>query len=165
MAKAKKIVTTAASASRDPGEVLGEVTEELLGKLGITAGVEVTKDEDVYKITLETEESGLLIGYHGETLSSLQVILGQLVFKRLGTWIRVVVEVGDYRAKREEQLRAMAESYAQQAVSSGTPVYLPYLPPIERRIVHMALADNPQVVSESEGEGRQRRVVVKPRTQ
>ncbi|KKU91144.1 MAG: Protein jag [Microgenomates group bacterium GW2011_GWA1_48_10] len=151
-------------------EVIKEVTEELLLKMGVVAGVEVmdkgdpsaiSGQGDLYQVNLATEESGLLIGYHGETLQSFQVILGQLVFKRLGEWVRVVVEVGDYRAKREEQLTAMAQSWAAQAISTGLPVYVPFLPPGERRIVHLALQGREDVESYSEGEGRNRRLVIK----
>ena len=144
-------------------DVVKGAAEELLGKLEINTAVKVELKEDVYQVNVETEESGLLIGYHGETLSSFQLILGLVVFKKLGEWVRVVVEVGDYRAKRETQLREMAESYAAQVVASGQPMSLPYLPPIERRIIHLALQDRTDVETASEGEGNQRRVVIKPK--
>lgn len=139
------------------------LAEDLLARLEISAEVKVELADDTYQVKVETEESGLLIGYHGETLSSFQLILGLIVYKKLGQWARVVVEVGDYRAKREAQLREMAESYATQVVASGQPMTLPYLPPIERRIIHMALQDRTDVVTQSEGEGNQRRVVIKPK--
>lgn len=138
-------------------------TKELLQKLEVDATAEAELVEDVYKVKIETQESGLLIGFHGDTLSSFQLILGLIVYKKLGEWVRVVVEVGDYRARREEQLQTMAQSYAAQVVSSGQPLALPLLPPIERRIIHLALKENPDVVTESAGEGNQRRVVIKPK--
>lgn len=165
VAKEPKVKKVAKAAKvLDATTVIKETAEELLGKLQIESQVEVTEDaEATFKVTVQTEESGLLIGFHGETLSSFQLILGLMVYKKLGAWTRVVVEVGDYRARREEQLRAMAESYANQVIATGQPIYLPFLPPIERRIIHMALQDNPQVMTESEGEGNQRRIVIKPR--
>ncbi len=162
----------------DHGKVVKVAAEELLASLEIPAEVTVTLVEDVYQVKVETEESGLLIGFHGETLSSFQLILGLVVYKRslaaaagkpayaakkLSEWVRVVVEVGDYRARREQQLRQMAESYAAQVVATGQPLALPSLPPIERRVVHLALQDRSDVVTESEGEGNERRVVIKPR--
>lgn len=141
------------------------LTEELLQKLTITATVEVEeKEENLFSVKVETEESGLLIGFHGETLSSLQIILGLMAYKKLDKWVRIVVEIGDYRAKREEQLTAMADSYATQAVQTNQALYLPFLPPIERRIIHMALQNRPDVESYSEGEGRNRRLVIKPKS-
>lgn len=145
-------------------EVVKTTTEELLGQLQIEAAVSITEAEGVYSVNLETPESGLLIGYHGETLSSFQLILGLMVYKRTGNWVKVVVEVGDYRAKRAEQLTAMAQAYANQAVSTGQPIILPPLPPSERRVIHLALQDRPDVETESEGVGNQRRVVVKPKS-
>lgn len=147
----------------DKAGAVQSVAEELLASLEIPAQVTVDLVDDTYQVKIETEESGLLIGFHGETLSSFQLILGLIVYKRLGEWVRVVVEVGDYRARRESQLRQMADSYAAQVVATGQPLTLPSLPPIERRIIHLALQDRPDVVTESEGEGRDRRVVIKPK--
>lgn len=141
-----------------------ESAEELLQQMQVDAQVEVVENEGFFTVNVSTEESGLLIGFHGETLSSFQMILGLIVFKKLGEWTKVVVEIGDYRAKRAEQLGAMAQSYANQAISSGQPVFLPPLPPAERRVVHLALEARGDVITESEGEGNQRRVVVKPKS-
>jgi spoIIIJ-associated protein len=139
--------------------------EDLLAALQIKAKVSTLVDEnEVVTVNIETEESGLLIGFHGETLSSFQLILGLMVYKKTGKWTKVLVEVGDYRAKRAEQLTAMAAAYANQAISTGQSVYLPPLPPSERRVVHMALQDRPDVETYSEGEGNSRRVVVKPKS-
>ena len=149
--------------SVDQAEAVRTIAEELLADLEIPSSVLVELVDGVYQVKIETEESGLLIGFHGETLASLQLILGLVVYKKLGEWTRVVVEVGDYRARREQQLRQMAESYAAQVLATGQPLALPYLPPIERRIIHLALQDRTDVVTESEGEGNQRRVVIKPK--
>jgi spoIIIJ-associated protein len=73
------------------------------------------------------------------------------------------VDVDGYREKRAVQLTAMAESFALQAVSSGQPVFLPPMSASERRVVHLALQDRPDVYSESEGEGSDRRLVIKPK--
>lgn len=146
-------------------EEVKQIAEELLQNLQIDGTISTTEDENgVVSVNVETPESGLLIGFHGETLSSFQLILGLMVYKRLGTWTKIVVEVGDYRAKRAEQLTAMAQAYANQAISTGQPVYLPPLPPVERRVVHMALQERTDVETVSEGEGNQRRVVVKPKS-
>lgn len=146
-------------------KLIEESAEELLQKLQIDAKVEVVEgEEDLYTVNVVTSESGLLIGFHGETLSSFQVVLGLIVYKKVGEWVKLIVEVGDYRAKRAEQLTAMATAYANQAISTGLPVILPPLPPSERRVVHIALQERPDVESVSEGEGNQRRVVVKPKS-
>lgn len=152
-------------------KTIKESAEELLSKMQIVAAVQVVLQEgskeeekgEVYEVNVETEESGLLIGFHGETLSALQIILGLIVFRKLGKWVRVVVEIGDYRAKRAEQLAAMAESYAAQALATGQAVVFPPLSPAERRVIHMTLGERDDVESVSEGEGRDRRITVKPK--
>lgn len=144
-----------------------EITEELLKLLLLEAKVEVNEDQEnkAISVAIDTEEPGILIGYHGETLSSLQLMLGIMVSKKINEWVRVVVNVGDYREKREEVLKRMALSAAQKAKFSQEPVTLPPLSGNERRIIHLALTDNPDVITESEGEGEERRVVVKPKPQ
>jgi len=144
-----------------------EITEQLLKLLLLEAKVEVKEDKEnnAINVAIETEEPGILIGYHGETLSSLQLMLGIMVSKKINEWVRVVVNVGDYREKREEVLKRMALSAAQKAKFSQEAVTLPPLSGNERRIIHLVLTDNPDVITESEGEGEERRVVVKPKPQ
>jgi spoIIIJ-associated protein len=144
-----------------------DITEQLLKLVLLEAKVEVTEDKEnnAINVAIETEEPGILIGYHGETLSSLQLMLGIMVSKKINEWVRVVVNVGDYREKREEVLKRMALSAAQKAKFSQEAVTLPPLSGNERRIIHLVLTDNPDVTTESEGEGDERRVVVKPKTQ
>jgi len=174
----KKVAVKKTAKASDNVGVVKKTAEELLANMEVSATVEVVEVDDAFQVKVETEESGLLIGYHGETLSSFQLILGLIVnknlsfhsrtleagaTKKLGEWTRVVVEVGDYRAKREAQLMEMANSYAVQVIASGQPMVLPYLPPIERRIIHLTLQDRTDVETVSEGEGNERRVVVKPK--
>lgn len=165
MVKVKKTKTEEKKAKTPKTiEVVKTTAEDLLLQLQIEASVEVVDaGEGIFNANVSTEESGLLIGFHGETLSSFQLILGLIIYRKLGSWVKVVVEVGDYRAKRAETITAMALSYAAQVVSTGQPIVMPPLPPSERRVVHLALQDNPDVVSESEGEGNFRRVVIKPK--
>ena len=78
-------------------------------------------------------------------------------------WQRIVVDVGDWREKREEQLRRMALSAAQRVKFSKESVAMSYLNSAERRIIHIALAENPDVETRSEGEKRERRLVIEPK--
>lgn len=154
----------------DTADVISDLAKELLSKLSIESTVlvepiagEKPEDEVSYRITIETLESGLLIGRHGDTLNSLQLLLGVMLFKRTGSWIHVLVDVGNYRKMREESVTAMADRIIAEVERTGQPVPLPFLSPLERRMVHMHLTDHPTVMSESEGEGRDRRLVIKPR--
>lgn len=138
-----------------------KLTQELLTKLEIKAEVTVSDNDGATLVTLETEEGGILIGYHGRNLESLQILLGQMVFKTLGTWERVVVTVGDYRQRREQEMKEMALQSAEKVVETKEPVVLVGLTPAERRTVHMVLTEHPEVMSESSGEGRDRKLTIK----
>lgn len=141
-----------------------QITEELLSRLEVAATVSVEVDETgAYRVHIETEETGLLIGYHGRTLESFQIILGIVVSKELGEWVRVYVNVGDYREKREETLMLMAQQAAERALSMGRPVELANLSPGERRVIHLTLSGDERVETESVGDGSQRTLLVKPK--
>ncbi len=141
-----------------------QVTEDLLNRLGVTGAVTVDIDEtEAYRVHIETEETGLLIGFHGRTLESLQIILGLLVSKALGAWVKVYVNVGDYREKREEALMLMAQQAADRAITQGRPIELSHLSASERRVVHLTLSGDDRVETESVGEGMSRTLLVKPK--
>lgn len=122
------------------------------------------KDEEgVFHLSIETEDSGILIGYHGENIYALQLILTLIIYKKTGAWQRVVVDVGDWKSKREEQLKRMALNAAQRVKFSQESVVMPHLNAAERRTIHLALAENPDVSTRSEGEDRERRLIVEPK--
>jgi spoIIIJ-associated protein len=142
-----------------------KITEDLLKRLDIPGQVAVDVDETAaFRVHIETEETGLLIGFHGKTLESFQIILGLLVSKELATWVKVYVNVGDYREKREEALMLMAQHAAQRALAAGRPIELPHLSPSERRVIHLTLAGDERVETESVGEGASRTLLVKPKS-
>lgn len=141
-------------------------TEELLSRLGIEGEVGVTTDETgAYRVHISTAETGLLIGFHGQTLESFQIILALIVAKDLGSWQKVYVNVGDYREKREEALMHMAQTAAERAIASQRPVELARLSAAERRVIHLTLSGDDRVETESVGEGRSRKLLVKPKVQ
>lgn len=145
-------------------QLITSLTKDLIEKIGLESTVEVTEKDGAMWVSVDTPDRAILIGRHGQSLEAIQILLGQLVYKKLGTWVRVAVTVGDYRERRESQLRDLAHSIAERVISSGQPEPVPYLTPAERRIVHMELAEHPEVMSESEGEGRARQLFIKPRT-
>ena len=139
--------------------------ENLISELGVAAEVKVEWDKElnILSFQLESENAASLIGFHGETLQSIQLILSLVIHKVIGRWIRVLVNVGDYRQKREEQLKKLALNLAMKVKFSGEVQTVPNLSASERRIIHLALADHPDVVTQSEGEGRERELVIKPK--
>lgn len=144
--------------------VVIQIVEEMLAKLEIAGSVTVSLDETgAYRVGIATEETGLLIGHHGKTLESMQLTVGIIVSKKLGRWVKVYVNIGDYREKREEALMHMAQHAADRALALARPVELTRLSPAERRIIHVTLSGDERVVTESLGEGDNRILVVKPK--
>lgn len=145
-------------------EAIKQQAEELLKVLDLSyASVSVREaEEKAFRVEIEGENLGILIGFHGENLASFQIILGLLLAKKMGEWVRVVVDVGGYRTEREEHLRELAIRTAERARFLDSPITLSPMPAHERRMVHLAVAEIPGVISESVGEGWERRVVVKP---
>lgn len=145
-------------------KLIEKETGNLLNLLQIEATIEVEVDEQgIVYLNLNSESAGLLIGSYGQTLSSLQLILNLLIYKKLGRWVKIILNVGDWRQRREEYLQKLALDLAQRAETSGEPVVCPFLTAAERRIIHLALQDNASVATESSGEGKDRRLIVKPK--
>lgn len=149
----------------DQTKQVSEIVQDLLSRLEVESTVDVVVDETgAYRVNIDTEETGLLIGHHGKTLESLQLLLGIIVSKKIDQWVKVYVNVGDYREKREETLMHMAQRAADRALAMSRPVELSRLSPSERRIVHLTLSGDERIQTESVGEGDDRILIVKPKT-
>ncbi len=146
-------------------KLVEEETKKLLVLIKVKAELTAKEDQEneAIAVQLTTEEPGIMIGFHGETLAAFQLILSLVVNKKLETWTRIIVNVNDYRQKREESLKMVALNAAQKVKFSNEVVVLTNLSPSERRIIHLTLADHPDVESFSEGQGQERRLVIKPR--
>lgn len=150
MEKANKIVETKA--------------QELFKLLGIKSEIEVVFDKESNTANINVadgEETGLLIGHHGQTISSLQSIISLMVRQEVGEWVRIIVNIGDYREKQEEHLAKLANETLERARQTGEPQPIYNLTPAQRRIVHMELSKHEDVISESTGEGDERYMIVK----
>jgi spoIIIJ-associated protein len=112
---------------------------------------------------IEGEDLGILIGRRGQTLSSLQYLLRLIVGRKTNTWLPIVIDAESYKQRRYEALQALAHRMAENVKTKGTPFTLEPMPPYERRIVHMALANHSAVYTESIGDGESRKVVIKPK--
>jgi spoIIIJ-associated protein len=153
--------------------VAKEIVRELLGQMGIRAEVlavdnpsampvEAAEPPTIF-IDILGQDLGMLIGRRGEHLAQLQYLVNLLCNRRLNDWTRVVIDVEGYRSRREESLIGLAERVGRQVARSRRPIVLEPMPPNERRIVHLTLRENPEVATESSGEGNMRRVTVQPR--
>ncbi len=138
------------------------VLEELLRLMEVDAAVEIGMGTETAKLNVKGNELGILIGRRGEKLASLQHIVNLIVAKREGQWTRVAVDVENYRGRREEQLREVADRAAKRVIQSGKIIQLEAMPAVERRIIHMILAENPKIRTQSVGVEPARRVVILP---
>jgi spoIIIJ-associated protein len=146
--------------------------EEILKRMKLNAHVELRSDvqqdeveSDIPPIALEVDgdDLGILIGRRGETLAALQYILRLIVAHQQKARVPLTVDVEGYKQRRYGSLRELALRMAQQAVSTRQSRTLEPMPADERRIVHLALSVNPDVVTQSVGEGELRKVVIMPR--
>jgi spoIIIJ-associated protein len=110
---------------------------------------------------IEGDDLGILIGRRGQTLAALQYILRIIVGHQTKTWMPIVVDAEGYKQRRLEALKALALRMADHVKTRGAPFTLEPMPPYERRIIHLTLADNPAVYTESVGEGESRKVVIR----
>jgi spoIIIJ-associated protein len=144
-----------------------EILEHLMSQLDFDVRVEIKAGEtnrlNVVGEGDEKESLGALIGRKGERLSALQHLVNLLLSKRVGEWTRILVDVEDYRGRRERQLRDLANRAAERVVETGKMLQLEPMPALERRWIHLALRDHERVATQSIGEEPNRRVVVLPR--
>jgi spoIIIJ-associated protein len=143
------------------------ILEELMRLMDLQVTVEVqTGDTSRLNVVGEGEAKealGALIGRKGERLSALQHLVNLMLSKKMGDWTRVLVDVEDYRGRRERQLRDLATRAAERVAETGKMLQLEPMPALERRWVHIALRDHPNVATQSIGEEPNRRIVVLPR--
>jgi spoIIIJ-associated protein len=145
-------------------KILQEITDKLFSLMSTKAKAEVIYDKknETFVVKVEAgDETGLLIGKKGETLLGIQTVLGFLFKQNIGEWNRVLVNVGDYREKEESYLKEIATTTAERAKETGQPQNLYNLKPWQRRLIHLALSEDKEIITESEGEGEERFLIIK----
>jgi spoIIIJ-associated protein len=164
---AERAELQAAEASPEALEAARIILETLMDHLGYDVTVDVvTGDTNRLNVTAgpsDRDALGALIGRKGERLSALQHLVNLMLSKQMGEWTRVLVDVEDYRGRRERQLIEIANKAAARVVETGRMLQLEPMPALERRWVHIALRDHPDVGTQSVGEEPNRRIVVLPR--
>lgn len=146
--------------------IIKEATEKLLKLLEIDGDFQILESPDAkdnVEIVLNTKDTGMVIGYHGDTLEGLQLVLSLCVAKKMGRFVRVSVDVGDYKKNRSEFLKTLAQETKERVLTEGREIVIPELKSWERRIVHLLLEKDSEVTSGSQGEGRDRVLVVSPK--
>ena len=132
----------------------------LMSAMNLTANVELKETKDNSQITIEIEDAGAVIGYRGECLSSIQYLANVIEQKHNRNAKRVVVDAGDYKKRREQQLRDLAIKVAGKVEATGRPHKFEPMNAYERRIIHTELQNYSAVDTHSEGVEPHRRLVV-----
>lgn len=146
----------------EEADPIADLLFDIMDLMDLDAEIELEEREDHVRYHIEGPELGVLIGRHGQTLEALQFLVGVINARKQLVDYRVVIDIEGYRDRREKQLRDLARRTAQRATREGRKVVLAPMPPVDRRVIHMALATNNTVKTYSEGEEPDRCVVVAP---
>ncbi|MGO0123470.1 RNA-binding cell elongation regulator Jag/EloR [Desulfothermobacter acidiphilus] len=146
-----------------PGERARQLMEDILRVMALEGKVQMQEDEESITLEVEGVNLGVLIGRRGETLNALQYLLGLAAGRNAGSKKRVWLDVGGYRRKRENTLRALALRLAEKAKKQGRNIVLEPMSPQERRVIHMTLRGRDDIYTFSEGEEPFRKIVIAPR--
>jgi spoIIIJ-associated protein len=146
-------------------ETIGIILEKMKVHADVSVRLGEASENRVQPVLIDIEGNDLsfLIGRKAETINALQYITSLIVGRELGRWVPLQIDVQHYRQRREDELRKLAHRIAEQVVSTGRRQVLEPMPPNERRIVHIALRDNPNIETESVGEDPRRKVTVRPK--
>ncbi len=148
----------------DPAAEIGvEVLRRLLELLGLEGDVACERVDDSLVLNIEGDDLGVLIGRRGTTLSSLQHVVRLMIASRESDWPALMIDVCGYKRRRHTALQDIARKLADQAKYRRRSMALEPMPPDERRVVHLALSNHPDVYTESVGEDIERKVVIHPK--
>ena len=149
----------------DKQKTVKSETEGLLKKMIDKFEVEVQEEDNIFHIIIKTEEEApTVIGRHGETIRAIQKILEVALYKKFGEPIDLLVNVNDYREKQVERLEGIAKEIAERVTNEKREAPIRSFSSYERKIIHEFIAKNyPELTSYSEGEGRDRHLIVAPK--
>jgi len=146
----------------EEGELAKKLMAGLLERIGVKAEVEgVLKEGDLH-LEIKGDQEGILIGRHGRTLDSLQFLINRMVNKRLETPVRIVLDINDYRKRKTENLKKMAIRIGEKVKSEDHPLTIGPFDAHDRRLIHIALKEDPAVRTESLGEGKLKKITIIP---
>ncbi|OGE37477.1 hypothetical protein A3F00_01265 [Candidatus Daviesbacteria bacterium RIFCSPHIGHO2_12_FULL_37_11] len=153
---------------------LSDILDNVLGLLLLEGSYDIQDSDAGYNVMIETEDAGRLIGFKGENLTALQLIINQMMSRELALsggvqpkenepagFKRVILDVSGWRQNKENELTEKAKEWAEQVKQSGTEMELEPMPSWQRRIIHLSIESVDGVESESIGEGRDRHLVIR----
>lgn len=142
---------------------LSDVLDNILGLLLLEGSYEIEDSEEGWQVSIETKDAGRLIGARGESLEGLQLLVNQIVSRKVGeeNFKRVILDIEGWRKQKEEELTQRAKQWGDKVLESGQALELEPQSPWQRRVVHMVISEMGGLETESVGEGRDRHIVIK----
>lgn len=151
--------------TRDIKQEAEKTLRKTLNLMKVSAEIKsITEKEEAVEVEIEGEDSGILIGRRGQTLEALQYLLNIMVNRGIAEPKRIVLDIEEYRARRMSELQELASRTAERVAQSKSSIALRPMSAYERRIIHMALQDNDEVETVSEGEEPDRKVLIVPKS-
>lgn len=148
----------------DRKELLHQTITDILGFIGANHELTIEpQEENVIKAVIRGENLNYLIGFRGQSLDALQTLLGQILHNKTGEWVSVVVDINDYKDKRTDKLHEIAKSFIDKVRFFQSEYELPPMKPWERKKIHELVGEYDDVISESTGDGLNRRIIIKPK--
>lgn len=151
--------------NKERNEKILQLACEMLEKMNFEIEKAFAEDmegeENQVLIGLTVQNPAGLIGFRGRNLAAIQLILSLLVKNKLGEWVRILLDVNNYRQEQKERLVQMVMGLVNKVLTTGNPAVMANMSSYERRICHMAAAEIEGISSESEGEGEERHIVIK----
>lgn len=145
-------------------EVARKLMAELLEHMGIRANVEASLGEEDLNLMITGDQEGVLIGKHGRTLESLQLLFNRMMNKKFREGVRVYIDVNGYKVKRADLLKKMVARLGERIKRGSKPLTIGPFNPHDRRIIHLAIKEDPDLEAESLGEGEIKRIRITPKS-
>ncbi|MFA6450757.1 MAG: RNA-binding cell elongation regulator Jag/EloR [bacterium] len=146
--------------NENPEDVVRDFLSTVFDMLGAVCEMDVQEGENNIFVDITGDDTGVLIGKFGHTLDSLQFLTNVIMTKKYGNRKKILINVGDYRERREKSIHKLSRSVARKVLKTRRPEALAPMPPQDRRIVHLALAEYDRIVTTSEGTGKNRKVII-----
>jgi spoIIIJ-associated protein len=144
----------------NPEDVVTEFLTRIFDLLGASYEMDVQEGENNIFVDITGDDTGVLIGKFGQTLDSIQFLTNVIMTKKHGNKKKILINIGDYRERREKSIHKLARSVARKVLKSKRSEALAPMPPQDRRIIHLALADFDHIATTSEGTGKNRKVII-----
>lgn len=139
---------------------INEILNDYFDKMGVSLNIDSKYEEKILKVNITGEKAGIIIGYRGETLEALQLLVSTIVNRKKENYVKILLDVEGYRQKRVKTLEELAMKVAHTVVNKRRSITLEPMVPFERRVIHTTLQNNPKVKTESIGVEPYRKVVI-----